>query len=47
MHVFPYSKRAGTRAAGMGAQVPNAEKRRRAGELTVLGEEMSEAYRGG
>ncbi len=40
IHVFPYSKRPGTRAAQMPDQVPQEEKKRRAAELIALGEEL-------
>ncbi len=45
VHIFPYSKRAGTRAAAMDHQVPEPEKKRRAECLISLGKEMTTAYR--
>lgn len=45
MHVFPYSKRAGTKAAAMDGQVPEAVKAARGAQLRKLGEQMSERYR--
>ena len=40
LHVFPYSRREGTRAATMPGQVPEAEKKSRAGKLRRLGEKL-------
>ena len=45
MHVFKYSRRAGTRADRMPDQVPEPVKTRRSAELLALEKEMSEAYR--
>lgn len=45
MHIFKYSKREGTVAAGMAAQIPETVKARRSDELIALGERMKEAYR--
>lgn len=45
LHVFKYSKRAGTRAAVMPDQVPEPVKRERSDSLLRLGEEMSREYR--
>lgn len=45
MHVFQYSKRAGTPAAVMEGQVPENIKAARSGELIGIGEELSEQYR--
>lgn len=45
MHVFKYSRRAGTRADRMPNQVSEQVKARRSGELLLLGNEMSRAYR--
>ena len=36
VHVFPYSRRPGTRAASMPGQVPDAVKKERAAELRIL-----------
>ena len=45
IHVFPYSQRAGTKAAQMPGQLSNAEKERRARELIALGETVGRQYR--
>ncbi len=45
MHVFKYSKRAGTRAAVMPDQVPDTVKTRRSNELLRMEEEQSKAFR--
>ncbi len=45
LHVFPYSKREGTRAAGMPDQVEEAVKKERAARLLRLDQEASAAYR--
>lgn len=45
MHVFKYSKRAGTKAAQMPDQIPEQEKSRRSEVLISLGKEMSKKYR--
>ncbi len=45
MHVFPYSRRAGTRADEMDGQVPESVKKERSHVLLSLAEQMSEAYR--
>ena len=45
MHVFKYSKRAGTRAAVMENQVPEPVKAKRSDVLLELEERMSEEYR--
>ncbi|MEB3288051.1 MAG: tRNA (N(6)-L-threonylcarbamoyladenosine(37)-C(2))-methylthiotransferase MtaB [Vampirovibrionales bacterium] len=44
-HVFSYSKRKGTPAAGFGDQVPEREKKARAKRLRALSDEKSMAYR--
>ncbi|MBR2696069.1 MAG: tRNA (N(6)-L-threonylcarbamoyladenosine(37)-C(2))-methylthiotransferase MtaB [Parasporobacterium sp.] len=44
LHVFPYSRRKGTRADRMSGQLTKAEKALRAGELIAIGEELQEAY---
>lgn len=44
VHVFPYSRRAGTAAAKMSGQVPGETKRQRAAELAQLAREMEEEY---
>ena len=46
MHVFPYSIRPGTPAAGM-EQVPKAVKEERAARAAVLAEELHQAYLSG
>lgn len=45
MHIFKYSKRQGTRAAGMEHQIPEPVKSARSAELIALGEKMSEEFR--
>lgn len=45
MHVFKYSRRAGTRADRMPDQVPEPVKTKRSAELLSLEKEMSKAYR--
>lgn len=45
MHIFKYSKREGTRAAGFPMQVSDTEKTERSGELIRLGQEMSVQFR--
>lgn len=45
MHVFKYSKREGTRAAGMPDQIPETVKALRSSRLIALGREMSEEFR--
>jgi threonylcarbamoyladenosine tRNA methylthiotransferase MtaB len=44
IHVFPYSRRPGTRAAAMPGQVPQEEKHRRAARLITAGEELRGAF---
>ena len=44
MHVFPYSKRPGTPAATMPAQVPNAVKEERAHAAASVAAQMERAY---
>ncbi|MBR5947841.1 MAG: tRNA (N(6)-L-threonylcarbamoyladenosine(37)-C(2))-methylthiotransferase MtaB [Clostridia bacterium] len=43
-HIFPYSRRSGTKAAAMPDQLSNAEKSRRAGELIAVSRELERAY---
>lgn len=45
MHVFQYSRRAGTRADRMEGQVPESVKEARSHDLLRLSEEMSHAFR--
>ncbi len=45
MHVFPFSPRQGTLAAGMEGQLPRAVKMDRARQLITLGEELAAVYR--
>ncbi|MCI8453011.1 MAG: tRNA (N(6)-L-threonylcarbamoyladenosine(37)-C(2))-methylthiotransferase MtaB [Lachnospiraceae bacterium] len=45
MHVFKYSRRAGTRADHMPDQIPEVIKTRRSGELLALAAEMSKEFR--
>ena len=47
IHVFPYSRREGTKAAAMPGQLSNAEKERRARLLIQIGEETARRYREG
>ncbi|WP_159456472.1 tRNA (N(6)-L-threonylcarbamoyladenosine(37)-C(2))-methylthiotransferase MtaB [Intestinibacillus massiliensis] len=47
MHVFPYSPREGTPAAGMDGQVPAQEKERRAAQMKGLAKEMRHAFLSG
>lgn len=44
LHVFPYSRRPGTPAAGMADQVPNAEKKRRAKAAGDLAHTLQRRY---
>ena len=44
LHVFPYSDRPGTAAAGMGARVPGPEIRRRAERLRAIGREKTRLF---
>ncbi len=50
LHVFPYSKRTGTKAAEMDGQVPDSVKSQRLARLTEVGREcvykMAESYIG-
>ena len=43
-HIFPYSRRSGTKAAAMRDQLSNAEKSRRAGELIAVSRELEREY---
>lgn len=45
MHIFKYSKRAGTRAAQMDGQIPEEVKARRSSRLLQLSEQMSKEFR--
>ena len=45
IHVFPYSKRSGTRAAKMDGQVPEETKKARSAVLLELTERQAEAFR--
>lgn len=45
LHVFAYSKRAGTRAAKMSGQITNAVKKERSAKLISKGIENTKAYR--
>ncbi len=47
LHVFPYSRRPGTPAAAMAGQVPEGEKKRRAGLLRTLGAAKRNAFASG
>ncbi len=47
MHIFRYSLRQGTMAAGMKGQVPEQEKARRSGILLDLERELRDVYRSG
>ena len=44
IHIFPYSKRAGTPAAGFGGQIGNAEKKRRAAQLAQVAAQIRLEY---
>ena len=44
IHVFPYSRREGTRAGSMADQVPEEAKKRRAAELIGLGNQLEERF---
>lgn len=44
IHVFPYSRRNGTKAAAMEGHLPKAVKERRAAELIRIGQRLEEAY---
>lgn len=44
LHVFPYSKRAGTPAAAMPDQCPESVKKERVAEMMALGDSMAKAY---
>ncbi len=44
MHVFPYSKRDGTKAAQMPGHLPKTVKEQRAHELIAISETMEQAY---
>lgn len=45
MHIFKYSKRAGTRAAVMSHQVPDPVKTTRSAELLAMEKEQSKQFR--
>ena len=47
MHVFPFSRRAGTAADGMPGQLSRAVKAERAARMAGLDRELSEAFRSG
>jgi threonylcarbamoyladenosine tRNA methylthiotransferase MtaB len=44
IHVFPYSRRPGTKAAAMPGQLSRQEKAKRARELINLGDELEKAF---
>lgn len=44
IHVFPYSRRVGTRADDMAGQVPEEEKQRRCGRLIAIGNQLESAF---
>ena len=44
IHVFPYSPRPGTPAAGMPGQLTSAEKEKRARDLIALGRQVAREY---
>ncbi|MCH5278675.1 MAG: tRNA (N(6)-L-threonylcarbamoyladenosine(37)-C(2))-methylthiotransferase MtaB [Christensenellaceae bacterium] len=44
VHIFPYSRRSGTKADGLPVQLTNAEKSRRAGELIAVGKRLEREY---
>ena len=45
LHVFPYSDRPGTAAAGMSPKVAGATIRARAGQVRAIGEQLAAAFR--
>ena len=45
LHVFPYSERPGTAAAGLGPKVPGATIRARAERVRAIGRELAGAFR--
>lgn len=47
IHVFKYSKRAGTKAAGLPGQIPEEIKNNRSNQLISLSEKMSDEYKAG
>jgi threonylcarbamoyladenosine tRNA methylthiotransferase MtaB len=44
LHVFPYSRRSGTRADTMAGQIPDTKKKERVQALTVIGETQRRLY---
>lgn len=44
MHIFPYSPRPGTKAAGMEGQLPNSVKSERASQAQKIADEMEENF---
>ena len=44
LHVFPYSRRPGTKAAAMPGQLTRQEKARRARELIAIGDGLEKAF---
>ncbi len=44
LHIFPYSRRTGTRADTMSGQIPEARKKERLQALTILGESKRQLY---
>lgn len=44
VHIFPYSRRSGTKADGMPGQLTNAEKSRRANDLIAVGKRLEREY---
>lgn len=44
LHVFPYSRRDGTKAADMPGQIPNEIKKQRSAQLMELSRELHQAY---
>ena len=44
LHIFPYSRRSGTRADTMTDQIPDAKKKERLQALTVIGETKRQLY---
>ncbi len=45
MHIFPYSARQGTKAARMPLQLTSKEKSKRAKELSIINQKMSDEFR--
>lgn len=44
LHIFPYSRRSGTRADSMNGQIPESKKKERLQSLTVIGETQRQLF---